>query len=137
MWLVNTGWSGGAYGCGSRMKLGLTRAMVRAALAGKLDNAPVKTDPVFGLNVPQGIDGVPAEVLDARGEPHDDVHVRRLHAGRSPSRRMEVGLAHQVADGGHVGIADSLMRDIERNHEVVAAPKVHKATQPLHHYSCQ
>ena len=67
VWLVNTGWSGGAYGTGSRMKLSLTRAMVRAALAGKLDNAPVKTDPVFGLNVPQGIEGVPAEVLDARG----------------------------------------------------------------------
>jgi len=67
VWLVNTGWSGGAYGEGKRMKLSYTRAMVRAALAGKLDNAPAKTDPVFGLAVPQGIEGVPAEVLDARG----------------------------------------------------------------------
>ena len=67
VWLVNTGWSGGAYGVGSRMKLRHTRAMVRSALAGTLDRAPVKVDPVFGLSVPQGIEGVPYEVLDARG----------------------------------------------------------------------
>jgi phosphoenolpyruvate carboxykinase (ATP) len=67
VWLVNTGWSGGKYGVGSRMKIGHTRAMVRAALNGTLATAPVKTDPVFGLAVPQGIPGVPADVLDARG----------------------------------------------------------------------
>ncbi|MCX5766720.1 MAG: phosphoenolpyruvate carboxykinase (ATP) [Gemmatimonadetes bacterium] len=67
VWLVNTGWSGGAYGTGARMKLSHTRAMVRALLAGKLDAAPVKVDPVFGLSVPQGIENVPAGVLDARG----------------------------------------------------------------------
>ena len=66
VWLVNTGWSGGPYGVGARMKIAYTRAMVRAALAGALDRLPVKTDPVFGLAVPQGIEGVPAEVLDAR-----------------------------------------------------------------------
>jgi phosphoenolpyruvate carboxykinase (ATP) len=66
VWLVNTGWSGGAYGVGSRMKLSHTRAMVRAALAGKLDGVAVKTDPVFGLSVPTAIEGVPAAVLDAR-----------------------------------------------------------------------
>ncbi len=67
VWLVNTGWSGGPYGVGSRMKLAHTRAMVRAALAGKLDGVATKTDPVFGLSVPTTIDGVPAGVLDARG----------------------------------------------------------------------
>ena len=66
VWLVNTGWTGGPYGVGSRMKLSLTRAMVRAAIDGKLDRSPMKTDAVFGLAVPQGIEGVPAEVLDAR-----------------------------------------------------------------------
>jgi phosphoenolpyruvate carboxykinase (ATP) len=66
VWLVNTGWSGGPYGVGARMKLSHTRAMVRAALAGKLDDAPTKTDPVFGLAVPTAIEGVPANVLDAR-----------------------------------------------------------------------
>ncbi|HVZ47263.1 MAG TPA: phosphoenolpyruvate carboxykinase (ATP) [Gemmatimonadaceae bacterium] len=67
VWLVNTGWSGGPYGVGSRMKISYTRAMVRAALDGSLATAPVKVDPVFGLAVPQGIPGVPADVLDARG----------------------------------------------------------------------
>jgi phosphoenolpyruvate carboxykinase (ATP) len=66
VWLVNTGWTGGAYGVGTRMKLAYTRAMVRAVLAGKLATSPLKVDPVFGLAVPQGIEGVPAEVLDAR-----------------------------------------------------------------------
>jgi phosphoenolpyruvate carboxykinase (ATP) len=66
VWLVNTGWSGGAYGVGSRMKLAHTRAMVRAALAGKLDGVAVKTDPVFGLSVPTAVEGVPSNVLDAR-----------------------------------------------------------------------
>ena len=67
VWLINTGWSGGAYGVGARMKIGYTRAMVRAALNGSLADAAVKTDAVFGLAVPQQIAGVPAEVLDARG----------------------------------------------------------------------
>ena len=67
VWLVNTGWTGGAYGTGSRMRLAHTRAMVRAAVAGKLDAVATKTDPVFGLAVPAEIPGVPAEVLDARG----------------------------------------------------------------------
>lgn len=66
VWLVNTGWTGGAYGVGTRMKLAHTRAMVRAVLAGKLTTSPLKVDPVFGLAVPQGIEDVPAEVLDAR-----------------------------------------------------------------------
>ena len=67
VWLVNTGWSGGAYGTGKRMKLGYTRAMVHAALDGKLDGGATKTDPVFGLSIPQAIPGVPSEVLDPRG----------------------------------------------------------------------
>ncbi len=66
VWLVNTGWSGGPYGVGSRMKLGYTRAMVRAALAGKLDAVRTMTDPVFGLHLPTAIEGVPAEVLNPR-----------------------------------------------------------------------
>jgi phosphoenolpyruvate carboxykinase (ATP) len=67
VWLVNTGWSGGAYGVGKRMKLGYTRAMVHAALDGKLDGIATRTDPVFGLSIPQSVPGVPNEVLDPRG----------------------------------------------------------------------
>ena len=66
VWLVNTGWSGGAYGVGKRMKLGHTRAMVAALLAGKLDDVATETDPVFGLAVPTRVPGVPDEVLRAR-----------------------------------------------------------------------
>lgn len=66
VWLVNTGWSGGAYGVGKRMKLSHTRAMVRAALDGTLANAPTVTDPVFGLHLPTAIADVPSEVLDPR-----------------------------------------------------------------------
>jgi phosphoenolpyruvate carboxykinase (ATP) len=66
VWLVNTGWSGGAYGTGKRMKLGYTRAMVRAALAGQLDQVPTATDDRFGLAVPTQVPGVPAEVMRPR-----------------------------------------------------------------------
>jgi len=66
VWLVNTGWSGGPYGVGKRMKLGYTRAMVRAALAGQLDQVPTQTDELFGLAVPTQVSGVPAEVMRPR-----------------------------------------------------------------------
>jgi phosphoenolpyruvate carboxykinase (ATP) len=65
-WLVNTGWSGGAYGTGSRMKIAHTRAMVRAALAGKLRQVAVRKEPFFGLAVPESCPDVPSEVLMAR-----------------------------------------------------------------------
>jgi phosphoenolpyruvate carboxykinase (ATP) len=66
VWLVNTGWSGGAYGVGKRMKLSYTRGMIRAALSGALDGSELRTDPVFGLGVPKEIPGVPSKVLDPR-----------------------------------------------------------------------
>jgi len=66
VWLVNTGWSGGAYGVGSRMKLSYTRAMVRAALDGSLSNASFTADPIFGLQLPNAVVGVPSDVLDPR-----------------------------------------------------------------------
>jgi phosphoenolpyruvate carboxykinase (ATP) len=67
VWLVNTGWTGGAFGEGHRMKLGHTRAMVRAILDGRLANAPTRPDPVFGFAVPTAVPDVPANVLDPRG----------------------------------------------------------------------
>ena len=67
VWLVNTGWSGGPYGVGSRMKLAYTRSMVRAAIAGKLDSVATVIDPVFGLAIPKEIPDVPKEVLNPRG----------------------------------------------------------------------
>jgi phosphoenolpyruvate carboxykinase (ATP) len=66
-WLVNTGWTGGAYGTGSRMPIAATRAIVRAALSGKLDDAPTRTDPAFGFQVPTEVPGVDEALLDPRG----------------------------------------------------------------------
>ena len=66
VWLVNTGWTGGRYGVGRRMELAHTRAMLAAALAGDLDDVPQVTVPVFGLQVPTGVPGVPDRVLVPR-----------------------------------------------------------------------
>jgi phosphoenolpyruvate carboxykinase (ATP) len=66
VWMVNTGWSGGAYGVGSRMKLAYTRAMISAALEGKLDQVDYQPHPVFGVLMPASCPGVPAEILNPR-----------------------------------------------------------------------
>ncbi|HET6229191.1 MAG TPA: phosphoenolpyruvate carboxykinase (ATP) [Longimicrobiaceae bacterium] len=63
VWLVNTGWTGGPFGVGQRMKLGYTRTMVRAALAGQLSGVETTEAPFFRLQVPTAVDGVPSEVL--------------------------------------------------------------------------
>ena len=65
-WLVNTGWSGGAYGTGARMKLKLTRAIITAIHSGELAAAPTARDPVFGFDVPTACAGVPADILIPR-----------------------------------------------------------------------
>ncbi|QSV46403.1 phosphoenolpyruvate carboxykinase (ATP) [Geobacter benzoatilyticus] len=65
-WLVNTGWSGGAYGTGSRMKIAYSRALVNAALDGTLNAGTFAKEPFFGLEIPAACPGVPAEVLDPR-----------------------------------------------------------------------
>jgi phosphoenolpyruvate carboxykinase (ATP) len=66
VWMINTGWSGGAYGEGSRIKLSYTRAMITAALDGKLDNAEYEAHPVFGFKMPKECPGVPSEILNPR-----------------------------------------------------------------------
>jgi len=81
-WLVNTGWTGGAYGTGNRMKIAYTRAMVRAALSGKLGETAVARHPQFGLLMPESCPDVPAEVLNPRNTWQDkqayDLTVRDL-----------------------------------------------------------
>lgn len=66
VWLVNTGWTGGPYGVGSRMKLAYTRAMINAALNGELDSVQFVKDPVFGVEVPTSVPNVPDEILNPR-----------------------------------------------------------------------
>jgi phosphoenolpyruvate carboxykinase (ATP) len=63
VFLVNTGWTGGEYGVGSRMKLSYTRSMVQAALEGELTNVETKKDDIFGLEIPLHVPGVPDSVL--------------------------------------------------------------------------
>ncbi|WP_432411937.1 phosphoenolpyruvate carboxykinase (ATP) [Rasiella sp. SM2506] len=67
VWLVNTGWTGGPYGVGSRMKLKYTRAMITAALNNQLESVAYVNHPVFGLDVPQSCPNVPSEVLNPKG----------------------------------------------------------------------
>jgi phosphoenolpyruvate carboxykinase (ATP) len=66
VWLVNTGWTGGPYGEGERMPIAATRALLRAALAGRLDDVEYREDPVFGFQVPLDVPGVEAGLLDPR-----------------------------------------------------------------------
>jgi phosphoenolpyruvate carboxykinase (ATP) len=71
VWLVNTGWTGGQYGIGQRMRIAHTRAMVHAALDGSLAKVPSTPDPVFGVLVPKSCPDVPPEVLDPRSTWND------------------------------------------------------------------
>jgi phosphoenolpyruvate carboxykinase (ATP) len=84
VWLLNTGWTGGPYGVGSRMKIAHTRAMINAALSGALDGVPETVDPIFNLAVPSTCPGVPAEVLNPRNTWADrsayDAQARKLAA---------------------------------------------------------
>ncbi|MFV8322160.1 phosphoenolpyruvate carboxykinase (ATP) [Flavobacterium sp. LS2R12] len=66
VWLINTGWTGGPYGIGSRMKLKYTRAMITAALNGELDNVAYENHQVFGIAKPQTCPNVPSEILNPR-----------------------------------------------------------------------
>jgi phosphoenolpyruvate carboxykinase (ATP) len=100
-WLVNTGWSGGQYGVGKRMSIRHTRALLRAALDGSLAKVRFRTDPFFGLAVPERLAGVPAEVLDPRQSWADkaayDRMARELVASFEKNfRTFEAGVGEEV-----------------------------------------
>lgn len=67
VWLINTGWTGGPYGVGERFKIAHSRAVIRAAINGDLDDVEYITDPVFGLEIPTECPGIPTELLTPRG----------------------------------------------------------------------
>jgi len=81
-WLVNTGWTGGAYGTGQRMPIKATRTLLSAALDGSLENADFRIDPHFGFAVPKAVEGVDSLILDPRATWADaaayDVSARNL-----------------------------------------------------------
>jgi len=95
LWMINTGWTGGPYGQGTRMKLVYTRAMVNAALNGLLDGVEYITDPVFGFAVPSAVPDVPPEVLLPRNTWRDpwayDITARELVARAEKYMQQFVG----------------------------------------------
>ena len=77
-WLVNTGWTGGPFGVGKRISIRYTRALLNAAVAGKLDGVQFRQDPVFGFEVPVECEGVPAQILDpAAAWPNREAYARK------------------------------------------------------------
>jgi phosphoenolpyruvate carboxykinase (ATP) len=104
VWLVNTGWTGGPYGTGERMNINHTRAMVRAALAGRLADMPTRLDPIFRLEVPLAVHDVPSEFLDPRSTWPDAVAYDRT------ARRLAAMFAKNFdayADGVDAAIRDA------------------------------
>lgn len=100
-WLVNTGWSGGPYGVGQRMKISYTRAMIRAILNGELASIETIPDPTFGVNVPVACPGVPAEVLQPRN----------TWADKEAYDRQAADLARRFSDNFkkyEAGVADAI-----------------------------
>jgi phosphoenolpyruvate carboxykinase (ATP) len=107
-WLLNTGWSGGEYGVGQRMKIKHTRAMLNAALEGKLDKVEFKTHPVFGFKYATQCPDVPAEVMDPRETWKDKAaydtkakHVAELF--RNNFKQFEDGVSEAVRNAGPKG----------------------------------
>lgn len=108
VWLVNTGWTGGSYGTGSRMKLKYTRAMIDAALDGKLENVSYTKHPIFGLQMPEECENVPSEVLNPRSTWKDkdayDAKANKLaNAFRTNFAKFEENANPEILSGGPVG----------------------------------
>ncbi|WP_081210562.1 phosphoenolpyruvate carboxykinase (ATP) [Salegentibacter sediminis] len=107
VWLVNTGWTGGAYGTGHRMKLQYTRAMISAALEGKLEDMEYTKHAIFGLNMPESCEGVPAEVLNPRNtwkdkEAYDKKANELATSFKSNFKKYEDNANSEILSGGPV-----------------------------------
>jgi len=106
-WLVNTGWVGGPFGVGKRISIQYTRALLNAALTGKLDNVEYYRDPVFGFSVPSACEGVPASVLNPGDAwPNKDVYLdkyRQLAARFVQNfKKFQAGCAADIRGAGPV-----------------------------------
>ncbi|WP_040303520.1 phosphoenolpyruvate carboxykinase (ATP) [Algoriphagus machipongonensis] len=104
VWLINTGWTGGPYGVGSRMKLAYTRATITAALEGKLDQCEYKEHPKFGFQVPQSCDGVPSKVLNPRDtwddpEAYDHQNQKLAEAFTKNFEKFKAGSSKDILKG--------------------------------------
>jgi len=112
VWLVNTGWTGGPYGVGTRMNINHTRNMVRAAINGELANVEMVDDPVFRVAVPTSVPGVPASVLRPRDTWPDpaayDKAARRIaHMFHENFEAYADGVTEAVRKAGPVDVADA------------------------------
>jgi phosphoenolpyruvate carboxykinase (ATP) len=107
VWLVNTGWTGGAFGTGHRMKLDYTRAMIRAALDGRLARVETSPDPVFGLHIPKTVPDVPDEILQPRStwtnpEEYDAAAAKLAGMFRENFEKFADGVGEGVRGAGPV-----------------------------------
>ena len=107
-WLVNTGWTGGAYGVGSRMSLSHTRAIIDAIHNGSLQNENSNRDPIFGFEVPTSCQGVPAEILSPRDawsdpEAFDSSAQRLADLFRQNFLQFEAGASDAIRSAGPQG----------------------------------
>jgi len=103
---VNTGWTGGPYGTGRRIDIGVTRALLTAALSGTLDDVPFTPDPVFKVLVPDAVPGVPGDLLRPRDVWPDaaayDEQARRLAAMFAEDFERYATAAPELAAAGPV-----------------------------------
>ncbi|NNC41088.1 MAG: phosphoenolpyruvate carboxykinase (ATP) [Acidimicrobiia bacterium] len=105
LWMINTGWTSGPHGVGYRIRIPHTRAMLNSALGGDLDNVEYVTDPIFGLQIPTEVPGVPPELLDARGmwsDPSEYDRQARKLAGmyRNNFEKYSSGVTEAVVKAG-------------------------------------
>ncbi|MEO5704629.1 MAG: phosphoenolpyruvate carboxykinase (ATP) [Candidatus Limnocylindrales bacterium] len=112
VWLVNTGWTGGPYGVGTRMNIDHTRNMVRAALSGALRDVPTVLDPIFRVAVPVEVPGVPTEVLVPRNTWADpdayDTAARKIaHMFHENFEAYASGVSEAIRDAGPVRVDDA------------------------------
>ncbi len=110
VWLVNTGWTGGPAGVGSRMKLAYTRRMISAALNGELEDVEMMVDPVFGLSIPTAIEGVPSQVLNPRNTWTDPVAYDKSAQELAQMfvanfKEFESGVSQEIINAGPQAVA--------------------------------
>jgi len=104
VYLVNTGWSGGAYGVGTRIKIKYSRAMVTAALTGKLDIVKYRHDDLFNLDIPTEVENVPPEILDPKNTWVDkdsyDLSARKLAQMFVENFKKFENVSQDIVDAG-------------------------------------
>jgi phosphoenolpyruvate carboxykinase (ATP) len=105
VWLINTGWTGGPYGTGSRMKLVYTRRMVSAVLSGKLETGEMIEDPLFGFQIPTHVEGVPDEALQPRqtwedGAAYDRQALKLAHMFAKNFEQFANGVRAEITAAG-------------------------------------